>query len=438
VSYSPVALGFLPGGSSSFGSCMSADGTTIGGWADDGAGNQAAVLWDGANAIVRLPDTTLAVFQSRVNAVSADAGVAVGRGGKPVDGLASIWIRSGGYTRSGLSTLGLTATPIGLSADGARAVGAAANVASGAQDRVPVIWDAASPSTPPIELQRIVNEYPINQTAWCASANGGIVFGAAATTPGGPAMPVRWTGPAPGPGVIAALDVPVGCTGGAAVACTPDGNIAVGYTLDAFSVPTACYWTGTARTDVAGDQATGVDLTGKVIALIGANVDLNAVNSALPLLAGAGSALADATGVSYTGTGIAGWGYDSLTRQTAIRWTWSGASPPPFPPFPGTTPLLNLDNVVVTSLTTESPCTVAQYATPPSTTGGPVVGLRWSDTRGQTFGNAVPQALSTDPLAQLQWNRTGYARDRVFELFWSAAAKTALNGAFVIVDPWKS
>jgi hypothetical protein len=100
------------------------------------------------------------------------------------------------------------------------------------------------------------------------------------------------------------------------------------------------------------------------------------------------------------------------------------------------TPVLNMANVVVTSLTTESPCTVAEYTTPP--TFSPALGLRWSDTRGATFGNPVAQPFGTDPLTQPQWNRTGYARDRVFELFWSAAAKTALNGAFVIVDPWKS
>lgn len=98
--------------------------------------------------------------------------------------------------------------------------------------------------------------------------------------------------------------------------------------------------------------------------------------------------------------------------------------------------VLSMGHVQVTSLTTESPCTVAQYTTPPSVS--PAVGLRWSDTRGQTFGNAVPQALSDDPLSQLQWNRTGYARGRVFELFWSAAKKTALNGAFVEIEPWKS
>lgn len=97
---------------------------------------------------------------------------------------------------------------------------------------------------------------------------------------------------------------------------------------------------------------------------------------------------------------------------------------------------LNLDNLIVTSLTMESPCTVALFATPP--TVSPSVGLRWSNSRGQTFGTPVAQAFSTDPRSQLQWNRTGYARGRVFELFWSAALKTALNGAFVDVEPWKS
>jgi hypothetical protein len=98
--------------------------------------------------------------------------------------------------------------------------------------------------------------------------------------------------------------------------------------------------------------------------------------------------------------------------------------------------VLNLDNVIVTSLLAESPCTVAQYGTPPLVS--PAVGLRWSDTRGATFGNPVARTLGSDPLTQLQWNRTGYARDRVFELFWSAASETALNGAFLFVEPWKS
>ena len=95
-----------------------------------------------------------------------------------------------------------------------------------------------------------------------------------------------------------------------------------------------------------------------------------------------------------------------------------------------------MDNVVVTSLLTESPCTSVQFD-PSFAAAKPSFGLRWSDTRGKTFGNAVPQEFG-DALSQPQWNRTGMARDRVFELFWSAAYKTALNGAFVEVSPLRS
>lgn len=64
---------------------------------------------------------------------------------------------------------------------------------------------------------------------------------------------------------------------------------------------------------------------------------------------------------------------------------------------------------------------------------GPMVYLRWSDTRGKTWGNPVGQTLgsSGEYFTSIQWNRLGMARDRVFELFWSAPVKTALNGAFV-------
>jgi hypothetical protein len=106
------------------------------------------------------------------------------------------------------------------------------------------------------------------------------------------------------------------------------------------------------------------------------------------------------------------------------------------PAIPPDAAVLNLDNLVVTSLATESPCTVALFTTPPSVS--PSVGLRWSNSRGKTFGPPVAQTFSNNPRSQPQWNRTGYARGRVFELFWSAAMKTALNGAFVDIEPWKS
>lgn len=109
----------------------------------------------------------------------------------------------------------------------------------------------------------------------------------------------------------------------------------------------------------------------------------------------------------------------------------SCTAPPPPPPK------MSMDNVRVTSLTSESPCTAAVFS-PSFAAVGPSLGLRWSDTRGQTFGEPVPQEFRDDPLWQPQWNRTGMARDRVFELFWTAARKTALNGAFIEVIPFKS
>jgi hypothetical protein len=66
----------------------------------------------------------------------------------------------------------------------------------------------------------------------------------------------------------------------------------------------------------------------------------------------------------------------------------------------------------------------------------PEVRLRWSDDRGRSWGNAVTGSLGKvgEYLTSIQFQRLGYARDRVFELSWSAPVKTALNGAFVDVS----
>lgn len=63
----------------------------------------------------------------------------------------------------------------------------------------------------------------------------------------------------------------------------------------------------------------------------------------------------------------------------------------------------------------------------------PMISLRWSDDRGATFGNAVEQSLGSEGqyLTSVKWNKLGMARDRVFELSWSAPMNTALQGAFV-------
>lgn len=63
----------------------------------------------------------------------------------------------------------------------------------------------------------------------------------------------------------------------------------------------------------------------------------------------------------------------------------------------------------------------------------PLISLRWSDTRGSTFGNPVMQSMGAtgQVFCSPQWRRLGTARDRVFELSWSAPVKTSLNGAWV-------
>lgn len=59
--------------------------------------------------------------------------------------------------------------------------------------------------------------------------------------------------------------------------------------------------------------------------------------------------------------------------------------------------------------------------------------LRWSDTRGKSWGNAISTSLGLEGeyIKSLQFQRLGMARDRVFELSWSAPCKTALLGAWV-------
>lgn len=63
----------------------------------------------------------------------------------------------------------------------------------------------------------------------------------------------------------------------------------------------------------------------------------------------------------------------------------------------------------------------------------PIVRLRWSDSKGRAWGNPISQSLGASGrnLTQVQWQRLGYARDRVFEVSWSAPVETALNGAWI-------
>lgn len=63
----------------------------------------------------------------------------------------------------------------------------------------------------------------------------------------------------------------------------------------------------------------------------------------------------------------------------------------------------------------------------------PQLNLRWSDDRGQSFGNWLQTTLGKTGEYQTspQFQRLGMCRDRVYELMWSANMKTALNGAYI-------
>lgn len=69
------------------------------------------------------------------------------------------------------------------------------------------------------------------------------------------------------------------------------------------------------------------------------------------------------------------------------------------------------------------------------TPDAPLISLRWSDDGGFTWSNGIQQSMGGGGqyIKSVKWNRLGLARDRVFELSWSANVRTALNGA--VIDP---
>lgn len=63
--------------------------------------------------------------------------------------------------------------------------------------------------------------------------------------------------------------------------------------------------------------------------------------------------------------------------------------------------------------------------------------LRWSDTRGASWGDPIslPWSRTGTYFDNLQVRRLGIARDRVFEVFWSFPYKTALQGPWIEATP---
>jgi len=65
----------------------------------------------------------------------------------------------------------------------------------------------------------------------------------------------------------------------------------------------------------------------------------------------------------------------------------------------------------------------------------PMVSLRYSDTRGETWGNAMIRSLGKrgEYKRRAEFNRLGsdQGRGRIFELSWSPSVRTALNGVYI-------
>lgn len=107
-------------------------------------------------------------------------------------------------------------------------------------------------------------------------------------------------------------------------------------------------------------------------------------------------------------------------------WCWDAR---PFPQFPSLTSLWSDAPNYARGHWLEGRSTVNEIVIPYYQQ----ISLRWSDTRGASWSNRIEQSLGAagEYYTSIQWQRLGIARDRVFELSWSAPCNTALNGAWV-------
>jgi probable HAF family extracellular repeat protein len=66
-----------------------------------------------------------------------------------------------------------------------------------------------------------------------------------------------------------------------------------------------------------------------------------------------------------------------------------------------------------------------------------LITLRWSDDRGHTYGQPVLQNIGDrgEYDTFCNWQRLGYARDRIFELSWSVPMRCSLMGAWIDLQP---
>jgi hypothetical protein len=69
-----------------------------------------------------------------------------------------------------------------------------------------------------------------------------------------------------------------------------------------------------------------------------------------------------------------------------------------------------------------------------------LVWLEWSDDRGHSWSMPVSITFGAtgEYLTSLQWQRLGYARDRLYRITWSTSLQTNLQGVWLDVSPARS
>jgi len=302
---------------------------------------------------------------------------------------------------------------------------------------------------------------------FCMSADGNTVCGQDASGGSTPiAYACYWVGT-----TITRLPIPSGGTLAAVQYCSSDASVMWGQ-VAASSVPSGCFiWTGGssvvglpqlsntqtgsnsfiywAADDASAQTAVGVSpigaSTSHAVKWVGSTVtDLGA-------LGGAG-VYSQAACCSHNGTVVCGNSLDASSNQWPVWWSadnvihalpllnyetafnygdtlgvsrdgsviFGYVDVPDVEPLPPPTVTLAMDDVSLVTIPTP----------------GCQVFIDWSDDRGHVYGSPVGQQMGNrgEYIASLQWQRLGFARDRVFRIFWSCPAKTVLMGCWLEAD----
>lgn len=401
-----TALPLAPGGLRGGAYAVSADGHTVVGYVDpvagdDTSGPRAACYWvDGAGP------TIIGADFSEAYGVSGDGSVIVG----DTNTQPFIWTAATGFQSFAAPDDAVWA----ISADGATIVGS--SDASGNIEAC--YWDRSGIRT---DLGFLPGHD--RSEALAASADGACIVGySELTSSANSQRAFRWTAA----GGMVDLGVAGDALRSSATGVSDDGATVSINQAGGSATSGAAIWSMTGglallpsvpgvvssnfATGMSGDGTTTIGTSDLVVSGVGTNTENLATWTSAGIVVLPGNldpvdhpgsySLIDAKGVSHDGSVIVGTshGYDYLP------WVFqAGAVPPPAVPHP-----------------------------PPGTQ----VFLDWSDDRGHSFGNPVGHAIGETGryLTVAQWQRLGYARDRVFRLTWSVPVATALQGAFIEVD----